>query len=167
MPFILRMVRYIHARIELLFSLLFISLFFLRLFCPYKTARCPALSFRGAKKRERTNGFLFLTSKKKREKQREKCSGRRFWGDYRATLRHLRPHLPLLRLGAAGAARVCARAREVSRPLPRRDKTKRPQKTIKKPMMRSSRRNRRKLYRTNQWRRIWPLSLTRPPTLCF
>ena len=72
MPFILRMVRYIHARIELLFSLLFISLFFLRLFCPYKTARCPALSFRGAKKRERTNGFLFLTSKKKRERNKEK-----------------------------------------------------------------------------------------------
>ncbi len=71
MPFILRMVRYIHARIELLFSLLFISLFFLRLFCPYKTARCPALSFRGAKKRERTNGFLFLTSKK-RERNKEK-----------------------------------------------------------------------------------------------
>merc|ERR1719261_830671 len=42
------------------------------------------------------------------------------------------PRLPLLRLGAAGAARVCARSREVSRPLPRRDKTKRPQKTIKK-----------------------------------
>ena len=166
MPFILRMVRYIHARIELLFlSLLFISPFFLLfLFCPFKTAR-PFHLLEGAKKRERT-GFSFWPQKKKREKQREKCSGRRFWGDYRATLRHLRPHRPLLRLGAVGAARVCARAREVSRPLPRRDKTKRPQKTIKKPM-RSSRRNRRKLYRTNQWRRIWPLSLTRPPTLCF
>ena len=73
MPFILRMVRYIHARIELLFlSLLFISPFFLLfLFCPFKTAR-PFHLLEGEKERTKVNGFLFLTSKKKRERIKEK-----------------------------------------------------------------------------------------------
>lgn len=65
MPFILRMVRYIHARIELLFlSLLFISPFFLLfLFCPFKTAR-PFHLLEGAS--------FWPDLKKKRERNKEK-----------------------------------------------------------------------------------------------
>ena len=66
MPFILRMVRYIHARIELLFSLLFISLFFLRLFCP------PG-PFISRSEKERTNERVSLFDlKKKRERNKQK-----------------------------------------------------------------------------------------------
>jgi hypothetical protein len=106
--------------------------------------------------------FGILVIRIKNKNRLKKCSDhRRFWDDYPATLRR-RPQsrrvLPRHRGSAAPPKRVffiptliwvTRRREDISRPLRLRRR-----KTIKKIIMRSSRRNRRKLCRTNQWRRI-------------